>query len=265
MKAETNSPHVLPDNEPPSEAPAAAYTIDQLASAAGIPTRTVRLYQSVGVLHPPGRKGRIAVYSDDHLQRLGLIAKLQDRGLRLRAIRDALRQVQRGKLSIEDWLGLGDHLRTAWSEEAPMILSEVELRAHLGERPDGFIAALTRAGLVRHQGDRLPPTYIVPSPGLLDIGLNLHDAGVDIETGAEAAALIRKRMRRAASDMLAHFLKRTGRGFARSGSARDISEAFAALRSAGTEAVRLVFAQEMEHTLRTAIERGTIPALERRT
>ena len=265
MKTDTKSRYTPPGNGPLSEVPAAAYTIDQLASAAGIPTRTVRLYQSVGVLHSPHRKGRIAVYGDDHLQRLGLIAKLQDRGLRLRAIRDALRQVQRGKLSIEDWLGLGDHLRTAWSEEAPMILSEGQLREHLGDRPDGFITALTRAGLLRHQGDGLPPTYIVPSPGLLDIGLKLHDAGVDIETGAEAAALIRKRMRRAASDLLAHFLKRTGRGFARAGSARDVGEAFAALRSAGTEAVRLVFAQEMERALRTAIERGTIPALERRT
>ena len=265
MEAEINSQHALRSNGAPSEAPAAAYTIDQLAAAAGIPTRTVRLYQSLGVLHPPHRKGRIAVYSDDHLQRLRLIAKLQDRGLRLRAIRDALRHAQRGKLSIEDWLGLGDHLRTAWSEEAPMILSEGEIREHLGDRPDGFIAGLTRAGLLRHQGDRLPPTYIVLSPGLLDIGLKLHDAGVDLETGAQAAALIRKRMRRAASDLLAHFLKRTGRGFARTGSARDVSEAFAALRSVGTEAVRLVFAQEMEHALRTAIERGTIPALERRT
>ncbi len=269
MKTGANSHRVLPGTAaaagPSSEASASVYTIDQLATAAGVPTRTVRLYQSVGVLHSPQRKGRIAVYSDEHLQRLQLIAKLQDRGLRLRAIRDALRHAHRGTLVIEDWLGLGDNLRTAWSEEAPMILSEGELREHLGDRPAGFTAALARAGLLRHQGDRLPPTYIVPSPGLLDIGLKLHDAGVDIETGAEAAALIRKRMRRAASDLLAHFLRRTGRGFARTRSARDVSEALAALRAVGTEAVRLLFAQEMERALRTAMERGTIPVLERRT
>ena len=88
---------------------------------------------------------------------------------------------------------------------------------------------------------------------------------MDIETGAEAAALIRKRMRSAAGDLLKHFLKRTGRGFARTGSAPDVSEALAALRSVGSDAVRLVFAQEMERALRTAMERGTIPALERRT
>ncbi|MBP1687730.1 MAG: putative transcription regulator protein [Deltaproteobacteria bacterium] len=269
MKTEGNSHHVLSGAAaaagPSSEAPAGVYTIDQLATAAGVPTRTVRLYQSVGVLDSPQRKGRIAVYSDEHLQRLQLIAKLQDRGLRLRAIRDALRHAQRGKLSIDDWLGLGDNLRTPWSEEAPMVLSEGELREHLGERPAGFIAALTRAGFLRQQGDGLPPTYTVPSPGLLDIGLKLHDAGVDIETSAEAVALIRKRLRRAASDLLAHFLKREGRGFARTRSARDVNEALAALRPAGSDAVRLVFAQEMERALRTAMERGTIPALDRRT
>jgi DNA-binding transcriptional MerR regulator len=246
-------------------APMGVYTIDQLAGAGGVPTRTVRLYQSVGVLDPPRRKGRIALYSDEHLERLRLIAQLQDRGLRLRAIRDALRQARRRKLSLEDWLGLGERLRAAWSEEAPSRLSEAELREHLGERHAGLIAALTRAGLVHHQGDGLARTYIVPSLGLLDIGLKLHDAGVDIATGAEAAALIRKRMRRAASDLLAHFLKRTGRGFARSASAGDVTEALAALRAVDADAVRLIFAQEMEHALGTAMERGTIPAPERRT
>ena len=248
-----------------SDAPAGGYTIDQLAAAAGVPTRTVRLYQSVGVLPAPQRKGRIAVYSDDHLQRLQLIAKLQDRGLRLRAIRDALRQARRSQLSLDDWLGLSEHLRTPWSEEAPALLSEAELREHLGERPAGLVAALMRAGVLRRQGDRLPPMYMIPSPGLLDIALQLQDAGVDVETGAEAAALIRKRLRRAAGDLLAHFLKRTGRGFARSGSAPEVSAALAALRAVATESVRLIFAQEMERALRTAMERGIIPASERRT
>jgi DNA-binding transcriptional MerR regulator len=251
--------------EPASPAPGGEYTIDELAAAAGLPTRTVRLYQSVGVLDPPRRKGRIAIYSDDHLERLQLIAKLQDRGLRLRAIRDALRQARRRKLSLEDWLGLGEHLRASWSEDAPLLLNETELRKHLGEPPAGFVGTLGRAGLVRQQGDGLPPAYVIPSPGLLDIGLRLRDAGVDIETGAEAVALIRKRMRRATSELLTHFLKHTGRGFARSGSARDVTGALAALRAVGAEAVRLVFAQEMERALRAAMERGTIPAPERRT
>ena len=244
---------------------AGGYTIDALAVAARLPTRTVRLYQSIGVLHRPQRQGRIAVYSDAHLERLRLIAKLQDRGLRLRAIRDALRHAARGELLFEDWLGLGEHLRTPWSEETPELLSEAEVQQRVGERPAGFVAALVRAGLLRSQGTGLPPMYVVPSPGLLDISLKVYDAGVDVETAAEAAALLRERMRRAAGDLLRHFVKRTGRGFGRTGSARDVGAALGALRAVGAEAVRLVFAQEMERTLRAAMERGDIPAPERRT
>ena len=236
-----------------------AYTIDELAAAAGLPSRTVRHYQSVGSLQYPERNGRIALYRKAHLDRLQLIARLQDRGLHLRAIRDALRQAARRRLSLEEWLGIGEHLRTPWAQEDRLTLTEAELRQHLGERPPGFMARLERAGLLRRQGDGLTPTYVVRSPGLLDIGLKLHDAGVEIETAAEAAALIRKRLRRAAADLVQHFAKRTGRGFARSRSARDVGNALAVLRSTSAEAVRLVFAQEMERALRAAMENGALP------
>jgi DNA-binding transcriptional MerR regulator len=241
-----------------AEAP--AYTIDELAAATGVPSRTVRHYQWVGALPPPARKGRVALYREEHVQRLRLIAQLQDRGLHLRAIRDALRQAAHRRLSLEEWLGIGEHLRQPWSDETPLVLTEVELRQRLGNRPAGFVAALLRVGLLRRQGDQLAPAYLVRSPGLLDIGLRLHDAGMDIETGAEAAALLRDSMRRAAVKLVRQFATRSGRGFARSRSAVDVGEALTALRPLGAEAVRLVFAQEIERALRAAMDKGAIPA-----
>jgi DNA-binding transcriptional MerR regulator len=246
-------------------ADAPSYTIDELAAATGVPSRTVRHYQWVGALPPPTRKGRIALYREEHLQRLRLIAQLQDRGLHLRAIRDALRHAAHRRLSLEEWLGIGEQLRQPWSEETPLVLSEAELRQRMGDRPAGFVATLVRASLLRRQGDQLAPAYLVPSPGLLDIGLKLHDAGLHIETGAEAAALVRHSMRRAAAKLVRHFAKRSGRGFAHSRAAGDIGEALTALRSLGAEAVRLVFAQEIERALRAAMEKGAIPAPQRRT
>ena len=245
-----------------SAAPAAragVYTIDELAHASGLPTRTVRHYQSVGALQSPERRGRIALYREDHLLRLRLIAQLQDRGLRLKAIPDALRHAQRSRMSLEEWLGVGEELRAPWSPETQVLLTEAELRKRLGNGQPGLIAALVRARLVQHQGEGLPPAYLVPSPSLLDIALKLRGAGVDIETGSEAAALVRKRMRRAASDLVKHFSRRTGKGFARSALPRDVGESLSALRSLGAEAVRLVFAQEMARALRAAIEKGSLP------
>ena len=235
---------------------APVYTIDELAAATGVPSRTVRHYQWVGALPPPVRKGRVAFYRDEHLQRLQLIGRLQDRGLHLRAIRDALRQAARRRLSLEEWLGIGEQLRQPWSAETPLALTEAGVRDRLGDRPARLVDTLVRADLLRRRGDRGAADYTVPSPGLLDIGLKLHDAGLDIETAAEAAVLVRRSMRRAAARLVRHFARRGGRALARRTSAGDVGEALAALRSHGAEAVRLLFAQEIERALGAATEKG---------
>src|SRR5574337_1555530 len=102
------------------------YSIDELGAAAGVPSRTVRLYQSEGLLPPPTRKGRVGVYGPSHLERLRLIAQLQDRGLRLRGIRDALHDVAKGRMTLDEWLGVEAHLRTPGSTETAVLLSETE-------------------------------------------------------------------------------------------------------------------------------------------
>jgi DNA-binding transcriptional MerR regulator len=232
----------------------ASYTIDELARAAGLPTRTVRHYQSEKVLSAPRREGRVAYYGDEHLRRLHLIGELQDRGLRLNAIRDAFNRVEKGELWLEDWLGLGEELRAPWLEERPAVLSDAELFERVDHRP-GFVSALVDAGVVRRQGG-LSPTYLVRSPALLDITLRLEAAGVDVETAAAAAAIMRQRLRQAAEELVDHFLKRSGAGFARSGSAKDVAEALGALRPLGLKAVQLIFAREIERALGQAVEKG---------
>ncbi len=232
----------------------ATFTIDELAAAAGLPVRTVRHYQSEKLLPPPQRQGRIAVYHRAHLERLGLIAKLQDRGLRLSAMRDAFKRVEKGELWLDDWLGMGDQLRAPWSEERPVVLTEEELAERVGHRV-GIVALLVEGGLVRRQRG-LSPSYLVLSPGLLDISLQLEAAGVDLETAAGAASIMRKHLRRASSDLVDHFLDRAGAGFARRGSAADISEALEALRPLGARAVQLIFVQEIERSLRETVEQG---------
>jgi DNA-binding transcriptional MerR regulator len=229
-------------------------TVDELAAAAGLPVRTVRHYQSEKVLPPPQRRGRIAVYGQEHLDRLLLIGRLQDRGLRLAAMRDVFKRVEKGEVWLDDWLGLGDELRAPWSEERPAVLTEAELTERVGGRP-GAVAALVDAGLARRQHG-LTSTYLVPSVGLLDITLQLDAAGVDIDTAAAAAGTIRKHLRRASGDLVDFFLERAGAGFARRGSTEDITEALGALRPLGARAVQLVFTQEIERALRHAVEQG---------
>lgn len=224
------------------------YTVDELAREAGVPTRTVRHYQSEGVLPPPEKHGRIALYRPAHLERMELIARLQDRGLSLKVIRDALREAERGEVSLDDWLGMGDQLRVPWSADAPTVLTEEELAARLAGRRPGLRAALVEAGLVAPHGQR-PGMVSVPSPALLGLALTLVDAGVDPATAADVFGLVRKRMRKAASDVADLVVDRAGDGFGRTASTDDVGAALDALRSAGADAVHVIFAQEVERAL----------------
>lgn len=239
-------------------AEAEGYTIDELAALSGVPSRTIRFYQSKGTLAAPERRGRVAYYGPDHLERLRIIGELQDRGLRLDAIRDALAQVEQGGDSLQHWLGVGDRLQAPWSDEKPIVLDEVELLDRLGEtgqRP-GLLGDLQRLGLIERQGHSRPATYVVPSPGLLDIGLQLEAAGIDAATAFEAGEVMRNRLARMTDELVKYFAERAGQGFGGAGDPEDIALAFEALRPTGMQAVQLIFAQEMERSLREFVERG---------
>ncbi len=64
--------------------------IGELAKRAGVTPRTIRYYTSEGLLPPPTTRGKYAYYSDEHLRRLRLIARLKEEYLPLSAIRGRL-------------------------------------------------------------------------------------------------------------------------------------------------------------------------------
>jgi hypothetical protein len=93
------------------------------------------------------------------------------------------------------------------------------------------------------------------------VGLRLEAAGIDLETGVGAAHLLRKHLGRAAADLTSYFYQRVGAGFGRDSTAVELSEAYKALRPFGQEAVRVVFAQEMERALRRLVKSGATAAV----
>jgi DNA-binding transcriptional MerR regulator len=225
----------------------------------------VRHYQSEGLLPRPIRRGRVGLYDDAHLERLRVIAQLQDRGLNLRTIRDALRHVDRGGFSLQEWLGVEADLSAPWLEEQPILLDEAALKARLGDAPRGLRTTLERNGLLDPQGSGQARSYLVRSPGLLDITLRLHAAGIEVDTASAAAEILRRRLGRACSEVITLMSERTGKGFTSTADPAEVSDAMKALRGVGGEAVRIIFAQEMEAALQKGIERGLIkPRTEQR-
>lgn len=63
------------------------FRVEELALAADVSVDTVRYYQKQRLLPPPERDGRVAWYAPEHLERLGRIKELQQRGFSLAVIR----------------------------------------------------------------------------------------------------------------------------------------------------------------------------------
>lgn len=230
----------------------ATYSIDELAAKTKVASRTIRFYQARGVLDKPRRSGRKALYTDDHVERLELIARLQDRGMRIRGIKQLLAR-RDSDAAVSEWLGLSDRLSAPWSNDHAKALEEAEMTALIGDRPAGTLATIVRVGLAERRDDP-PNTFFVPSQGLLDVALRLMDAGLSLETLAEIEPILRDGLSRAAEGVVDYFVAESG--FTKSGDEDKLTAALDALRSQGGNAVSIIFAQEIERTLRALIDSG---------
>jgi len=82
------------------------YRVEALAQAGGVTVDTVRFYQGRGLIPPPRRQGRVALYGAAHLERLRQVRSLLQQGFSLAQIR---RVVDRAGGAAGDVVaGLGD-------------------------------------------------------------------------------------------------------------------------------------------------------------
>jgi DNA-binding transcriptional MerR regulator len=148
------------------------WSIDELARRARLPVRTIREYQTLGVLPAPRRRGRIGIYGMSHQVRLELIGRLQARGYSLTSIRDLLGAWRDGA-DLGEVLGLGpDQLVHLDEPGVPATLDQLAkvLPSLVPERLDELL--VTRA--VEACGhDR----YCIPSPSLLQLAVDALGAG----------------------------------------------------------------------------------------
>lgn len=147
--------------------------MEQLAAAAEVSVDTVRFYQARGLLPPPVRRGRVAWYGDDHVERLARIRSLQARGLTLATIRRLLD----GELDAADEALVAAVARPAGGEAGEATLSAAELSERTGI-PVALLDAVAREGLlVPRSGGYTEADVEVARAGLrlLEHGLPLSD------------------------------------------------------------------------------------------
>lgn len=223
-------------------------TIDDLASQTAVPSRTIRFYQQKGLVPAPVMKGRVAYYGPKHVERLQLVAQLQDRGLRIDAIRELVKRLDEGSLDVSDWLGLDAQLSHPWADDRPRTMTEAELYTLYGKKRAGLLTDLTRHTGVERKGD----TFLVASPALVAIAGKMEAAGVDLEVSAKANEVLARHLGKATKELTELFVAQASTD----GVDAELSTLVESLRTLGPEAVRTIFAQQMERSLRELLESG---------
>jgi DNA-binding transcriptional MerR regulator len=166
-------------------APQPSWTVDDLARRADLPVRTIREYQTMGLLPPPEKRGRVGIYQPTHLARLALIARLQDRGYSLAGIRDLLASWRDGA-DLSDVLGLGpDEL--VHIDEPGRPATAGQLARMLPDLVPARLDDMISIGVVEACG---PDRYCIPSPSLLQLTADLLVTGYGAERTLELLRVI---------------------------------------------------------------------------
>ncbi len=233
----------------------ATYTLHALSAASGVSERTIRYYQAERLLPRPSKKGREAIYTDEHLERLALVGELRDRGLTLHTIRELVAS-DSPTTTVSEWLGIDATLTAPWSDDRPRTMTHEELAEQLqrfgADRP-GVIGELQAAGYLQPLPDG---GWTAASPTLLQFALRLRAAGIDIDITARVRDLLRRRLAKAVDDTVKLLLERAGTGFAGRASVGELETAIGALRPIAREMSSIILAQEVERALADLVQSG---------
>jgi DNA-binding transcriptional MerR regulator len=164
------------------------YRVEDLARVASVSVDTIRFYQGKRLLGPPRRKGRVAVYGEDHLERLREIRRLRERGFTLGVIGRMLREEldRADEALVEAVVAGSDERRPDGSPEEFFTLAELAERAGV---PVALLEALEKEGVLvprRHEGGG---RYTDADRVALQVGLRLLEYGLPLGEVLELARL----------------------------------------------------------------------------
>jgi len=228
------------------------FTIDELAHETAVTARTIRAYQSQGLLPPPELRGRTGYYSPEHAARLRLIREMREDGFGLEAIK---RRLQRSPGTNQEMLGFRDALRSPFEREEPVVMSEDDIvGAFGGERNGPAFQKAEQLGILVSLG---AGRYEVTSPSLIRAGAQTTALGVPLEASMELLERLAEHADGAAEAFVALFLEHVWRPYEEEGEPAErwplIQEALAQLRPLAAETLLAVFAPRMSAAVNRAL------------
>jgi DNA-binding transcriptional MerR regulator len=237
-----------------------SFTVDQVARLTGTTVRTIRWYQSEGLLPPPRRAGRVAVYDAEHVTRLGSIRDLQAHGLTLTAIRRLLDRApgSAGPTALAFIKAAvaqsgGDHNEVVDAAEGATRLG---LDPHL--RADSSL--IEELGLVEVLEDG---RWRILAPAAFEAAAELARAGVPLEARVELSRVLHEHsvaMAQAVVDMFVEYLWRPTRPAESDPAAwASLAEAVTRLRPLAATSVAGLFDAALARVAEAAAERELLP------
>jgi DNA-binding transcriptional MerR regulator len=153
------------------------YRVEQLAAAADVSVDTVRYYQAQRLLPPPRRQGRLALYGEEHVERIREVRALQRKGLTLAAIR----RVLEGRLGAadQDLAAAVAAVRAEDGTESEELLTLEELAQRSGVAAP-LLQAFERAGVRLGRAGDAGHRYTGADVEMVRLGLRLLQSGLPL-------------------------------------------------------------------------------------
>lgn len=208
------------------------YRVEELAAASGVGVDTIRFYQGRGLLDPPRRRGRVALYGAPHLEQLKRIRSLQRQGFSLAQIRRVLAEGRRGP----------EPLLAALVDErvGSRTLSLDELAAE-AQVPKVFIRAAVQAGLVEPLEVEGQQRFSESDLEMARVGLALLGAGFPLQTLLQHAVRHARSVQETCDAAIELFDRHVRREGPAAGDMEAITEAFRRLLPLVTRLVAVHF------------------------
>ncbi|HEX6238249.1 MAG TPA: MerR family transcriptional regulator [Acidimicrobiales bacterium] len=220
---------------------AEAYTVDEVADLTGTSVRTIRWYQSEGLVPPPRRDGRVARYSSEHVARLEVIRDLQAHGLTLTAVRRLLDRApdSAAATALAFVQAAVSHSRDRDDVE---VVDAVDGSARLGVRPsDRTAGELESLGIIEVQPDG---RWRILAPAAFSAAQELAALGVPAERRLEVTQQLRAHTEAMAEVVTELFVEHLWRPSTRGDQDPDwvaLTSAIARLRPLATTTVAAFF------------------------